>query len=70
MSAVIIGDVEPIRDFIFGPRNHDEHTRGWRFHKYLADHTKRCDAMMEDGRRMIAQARMRNLVTEYMEERT
>lgn len=70
INYAITGDVEQIRDLLFGPQQHDEHCRGYRWHQYMANQRKGYVAMMAAGREMIDRARMRNLVAEYMEERT
>lgn len=56
---VIIGSAETIRDFLCGPRQQDEHMKGYRWHWYMADQKKRIAAMNEEARRMIAAANAR-----------
>ncbi len=70
MSTVFIGTTDQIRDGMFGPQQHDDHTRGYRWELYMRDQRKCAAAMVEEGRRMIERARMANLVAEYMEVRT
>lgn len=70
ISTVVYGDTEAVRDWFFGPQQHDEHCRGYRWELYMRDQRKCAAAMMEECRRMIKRARMANLVAEYMEVRT
>lgn len=69
LSLVVTGDVEQIRDMLCGPQQADEHMIGYRWHQYMADQRKGYAAMMDEARRMIDRARMRNLVADYMEVR-
>ena len=37
MTIAIIGPVEAIRVLLCGEQQHDEHTRGYRWHQYIAN---------------------------------
>lgn len=54
-----IGTTEEIIDIFFGPRQHDEHCRGHRWHLYMADMGKREAAVRAELRKMIAERRDR-----------
>ena len=58
-SFLATGTAEEISDLLFGPRQHDEHCRGWRWHLYIADNAKREASMRDELRKMIAQHRER-----------
>ncbi len=37
MSHVFIGPTGLIAECLFGPRQHDAHCQGWRWHQYISD---------------------------------
>jgi len=57
MSIVAIGPTEIIADALFGPRQHDEHCKGWRFHLYTRDNAKREEAVRAEMRKIIEERR-------------
>jgi len=57
MAFVAIGPTEVIAAALCGPRQHDEHCKGWRFHLYVRDDARRVAAADAELRRMIAERR-------------
>lgn len=37
MAYIITGSADDLRNFLCGPPQHDEHTKGWRWHVYCRD---------------------------------
>ena len=54
---VITGPAEIIGELVCGPAQHDEHCKGWRWHLYVQDSSKRMDAVMAEVRAMAAERR-------------
>ena len=54
-----VGTTEEIIDIFFGPQNHNEHCKGWRFHLYMSDMSKRDAAVRAEVRKMLAERRAR-----------
>jgi hypothetical protein len=57
MTFVAIGPTEIIAEVLCGPRQHDEHMRGYRFHLYTRDNAKRMAAVEAEMRKIIAERR-------------
>lgn len=64
MAIVITGSTEAIRDLLFGPQQHNEHCKGWRWHVYVKDADKRQAAVDAELRKMIAEHRAREASSE------
>ena len=56
-SFIVTGSTEQIIDLLFGPRQHNEHCKGWRWHMYVRDADKRMDAVRAEMRKMLAERR-------------
>lgn len=77
MSIVITGSAEAIRDLLFGPPQHNEHCRGYRWHQYCADDSKRWASVeaalkkmhAERRERLTSQQRADELLREYQSQR-
>jgi hypothetical protein len=54
---VITGPAEIIGELLCGPAQHNEHTKAWRWHQYVADDKKRMDNVMAKVREMAAERR-------------
>lgn len=52
-----VGSTGEIIDIFFGPQQHNEHCRGWRWHLYMADMGKREASMRAALKQMIAEHR-------------
>lgn len=66
-TILITGSADDIAEILCGPRQHDEHTRGWRWHLYMQDQKKAAAAMREEGLRMIAEANARREAREFQQ---
>lgn len=60
MAFVAIGPTDIIAEALCGPRQHDQHTKGWRYHRYMQDQAKLEARLRAELRAMIA-VRERNL---------
>ena len=54
MTFAVIGNADQIAELLCGPRQHDAHCQGWRWHLYMQDQRKRHAAMNEGVRQIIA----------------
>jgi hypothetical protein len=54
---VLTGPAEIIGELLCGPAQHNEHTKAWRWHQYVADDKKRMDNVMAEMRQMHAERR-------------
>ena len=63
-SFIASGPTEIIIDCLFGPLQHNEHCKGWRWHLYMADMDKREAAVRAEVRKMIAERRAAEDVAE------
>jgi hypothetical protein len=59
VPVVIIGSTEDVRDFLFGPQQHDEHCRGYRWHQYAQPDLDRMSNVWAELRSMWAERRAR-----------
>jgi hypothetical protein len=59
IPIVIIGDAQDIREFILGPSQHNEHVKGWKWSRYIADNAKRYEAVEAELKSMWAERRAR-----------
>ena len=57
MAFAITGTADQIAELLCGPRQHDEHMRGYRWHLYVRDDAKRVAAVNAELRKMIAERR-------------
>jgi hypothetical protein len=56
-SIVATGTTEEVMEALFGPQQHAEHMKGWRWHVYMRDADKRAKAVDDEVRKMIAERR-------------
>lgn len=61
------GSTEEIIELMFGPRQHDEHCKGWRWHVYIGDSKKRADSVDAAVRELIAARRAREEIQQAAE---
>lgn len=54
-----VGSTEEIFELMFGPQDHNEHMKGWRWHLYMADMRKREANVQAELRKMIEEQRNR-----------
>lgn len=59
MAFAITGTADQIAELLCGPRQHDEHCKGWRWHLYVRDDAKRVAAVNDEVRKMLAERRAR-----------
>jgi hypothetical protein len=59
VPIVIIGSTEDVRDFLFGPQDHNEHMKGYRFHQYAQPDLDRMANVWAELRTMWAERRAR-----------
>jgi hypothetical protein len=59
-TGAVTGPAEGVIEFMFGPAQHDEHTRGWRWHLYMQDQRRRLAAMQVEARAIIARRNVAN----------
>lgn len=57
-QVYITDDTAFFVDCLTGPRQHDEHCKGWRWHVYVGDNSKRMDAVNAAVRDLIAARRV------------
>lgn len=57
--VVATGSTEEIMEALFGPAQHDEHCKGWRWHLYMRDVKRGMRAVDDEVRKMIAERRSR-----------
>lgn len=65
--VVATGSTEEIMEALFGPQQHAEHCKGWRWHLYMRDMQKREDAVWATMRQMLAERRACNPYAEAAE---
>jgi len=56
-TAFSTNDTQLFIDCLFGPQQHDEHCKGWRFHFYMIDSERRFQAVMAEARKAAAERR-------------
>jgi hypothetical protein len=66
-AIIIIGTAAEVIDFLWGPRQHDEHMKGYRWGQYMADQKKRIAAMNDEARKIIAAANARREQNQHLE---
>jgi hypothetical protein len=52
MPLIVTGNADQIMEMLAGPRQQDEHVRGWRWKQYVADDKKRWDSVKSEFRKM------------------
>ena len=57
MPYAVTGNADQIAELLCGPRQHDEHTKGWRWHPYMQDSKRRMAAVDDATRQIIARVR-------------
>jgi len=67
MSFVVVGTADQIMEMLSGPRQHDEHCRGWRWHMYCQDDSKRWASVEAALKKMHAERREREAILEAAE---
>lgn len=55
--VVVTGTAAEIMDGLFGPQQHAEHCKGWRWHLYIRDCDRRMDNVRAEMRKMSAARR-------------
>ena len=55
----ITGPTEVMIDLMFGPQDHNEHCKGWRWHLYVRDDAARFDAVNAELVKMREERRAR-----------
>lgn len=53
---IITGTADEILELCAGPRQHNAHCMGWRWHLYMQQAARAEAAMREEGRKIIARA--------------
>ena len=53
----ITGTADQIAELLCGPRQHDEHCKGWRWHLFVRDDNRRYQAVKDEVRKMLVQRR-------------
>ena len=53
----ITGTADQIAEILCGPRQYDEHMRGWRWHLFVRDDDRRYQAVKDEVRKMLAERR-------------
>lgn len=66
-NYTVSGSADDLRHFLVGPPQHDEHTKGWRWHIYCKDDEARYEAVKAELLKMRAerQARQDELKAEF-----
>ena len=67
MPFIVTGTAYQIMEMLSGPRQHDEHMRGYRWHQYVADDKKRWDSVKSEFRRMHPNSRTLEEILEAAE---
>ena len=67
MSITFIGTTEEVRHLLFGAPQHDEHCRGWRWHMYCQDDSKRWASVEAALKKMHQERREREALLEAAE---
>ena len=81
MSIIITGTADQIGELLHGPRQHNEHCKAWRWHRYVTDarYAERAAAVKAAQQRLADQHRLRRmssqqwadgLLAEYWAERS
>ena len=55
MSFIITGTADQLAELLCGPRQYDEHCKGWRWHLFVRDDEKRHQAVKAELRKMLAE---------------
>ncbi len=56
-QTIVLGTADEIAELLCGPRQHNEHCKGWRWHMYVQDDAKRMENVMAALRKMHAERR-------------
>jgi hypothetical protein len=67
MAFVAVGPAEIIAEALCGPRQHDAHCRGWRYHFFLQDQAKLEARLRAEMSAMIAERREAQGMAEALE---
>ncbi|HXI40269.1 MAG TPA: hypothetical protein VNH83_09825 [Bryobacteraceae bacterium] len=59
MPFIVTGTADQIMSVLAGPRQHDEHCKGWRWEMYIQDNAKRWASVEAALKKMHAERRAR-----------